>query len=351
MSILTRYIAQVVLLTVLAMLFLIVGLDVVFSFIGELESLRNNYQMTQALLYILTTIPGRLAEFIPVATLLGCLVGLGTLANTSELTAMRAAGISIARIVFAACLPVLLVVGLGLVLSEYLVPRTEQAAEGQRTLQISGDESFSTRHGFWYRDEQYFIHIKALQPSGVMYGVARFRLAGQTLQQADYSERAIYQGDHWVLEDVKQTRLAPALVEKQHLDTLRWETSLTPELLSIVVLEPDHLSISGLYTYSWYLASQGLDSAAYYFAFWKKTLQPLATLVMVFIAISFIFGPLRSVTMGQRVMAGVMVGLTFNYAQDILGHISIVFNVNPLLAASVPIVVCLSAGVYLLRKA
>ena len=79
-------------------------------------------------------------------------------------------------------------------------------------------------------------------------------------------------------------------------------------------------------------------------------MQPLTTLVMVFIAISFVFGPLRSVSMGQRIMAGVIVGLLFHYAQQFLGHVTIIFNIMPFLAAAVPVTLCFFIAVYLLRR-
>ncbi len=351
MLILDRYIGKTVLFSVFAVLLIIVGLDVVFSFIRELKFLKNDYQLLQAIIYVVSTVPRRVYEFIPVSTLIGCLIGLGGLANTSELVAMRAAGVSITRIVGAACLPVLLAVLLGLVLSEFVVPKTEQYAESQRSIQIKGAKAFRVRHGFWYRDENYFIHVDAIQPNGVMFGVARFQIdQDQALVQTDYSERAIYQKGYWVLEDVRQTHVGEEKVERKNATVMRWDTSLTPDIMSIVVLEPEYLSITGLLEFSRYLQDQGLISAPYFFAFWKKTLQPLATLVMVFIAVSFIFGPLRSVTMGQRVMAGVVAGLTFGYVQDILGHMSVVFNMAPLLAALVPILVCLVLGVWLLRR-
>ena len=351
MRIINQYIGQTVFFAVSTVLLIIVGLDAVFAFIGELDYLKNNYQVMQALMYVVITLPRRIYEFIPVSTLIGCLIGLGALASTSELTVMRAAGISVARIVFAACLPVLIAVTLGLVLGQYVVPNTEQYAESERSIQTDGGEAFQARHGFWYRDEHFFIHVKAIQPNGVMFGVARFQMRdGQNLELADYSDRAIFQGDHWVLLNVEQSQIGETSVKEASLDTLHWETSLTPEILSIVVLKPEYLSITGLMEYSKYLADQGLDVTAYSFAFWKKVLQPVATIVMVFIAISFIFGPLRSVTMGQRITAGIVTGLTFNYAQDLLGHVSIVFKVDPLIAASIPILVCLFAGIYLLRR-
>ena len=116
-------------------------------------------------------------------------------------------------------------------------------------------------------------------------------------------------------------------------------------------MEPDALSISGLWWYIHYLADQGLNNTSYWLAFWGKVFQPLVTAALVLMAISFIFGPLRSVTLGQRIFTGVVVGFVFRIAQDLLGPSSLVFGFSPILAVLVPAGVCALAGIWLLRKA
>ncbi|CBL45743.1 Predicted permease YjgP/YjgQ [gamma proteobacterium HdN1] len=351
MRLLDRYIGVSVLTSVAGMLLLIVGLDVVFSFIGELEDLKNQYQMPQALQYILLTIPRRVYDYVPVATLIGCLIGLGMLANTSELTVIRAAGVSVMRIVWSAVKPVLLVVVGALVLGQYVVPKTEQYAQGLRTLWIDGSDTISSRNGFWYREGDEFFHVNAIQTDGVVYGLARYVFDGdQRLLEAEYAERGVFEGDHWRLENVRRTRFDQDHTQYATMESSTWRSQITPQLMSLVVLKPTALSLTDLYTFARYRDQQSISSGQFYYAFWKKTLQPATTIVMVFIAISFIFGPLRSVTMGQRLITGIIVGLVFTYAQDMLGHISVVYNVPPLIAAGLPIAIFLGVGIKLLRR-
>jgi lipopolysaccharide export system permease protein len=126
---------------------------------------------------------------------------------------------------------------------------------------------------------------------------------------------------------------------------------LTPQLLGTVVLEPEALSVTGLWRYIHYLADQGLANGKYWLAFWTKVLQPVVTAALVLMAISFIFGPLRSVTLGQRVFTGVLVGFVFRIAQDLLGPSSLVFGFPPLLAVLIPSLICGIAGFWMLRRA
>jgi lipopolysaccharide export system permease protein len=116
-------------------------------------------------------------------------------------------------------------------------------------------------------------------------------------------------------------------------------------------LDPLDLSVQGLWSYSQFLDHQGLNNGSYLLAFWKKLLQPLSTLTLVLVAISFIFGPLREVTMGFRVFIGVLVGIVFRTTQDMLGPASLVYGFDPIYASGVPILICALLGAVLLKKA
>ena len=129
-------------------------------------------------------------------------------------------------------------------------------------------------------------------------------------------------------------------VQETHV-LLPWDTGLTTTLLKVVVVDPDALSISGLYAYTHYLQQQGLDSGEYDLALWKKILQPLSILSLVLVGISFVFGPLRSVSMGYRVFSGVMTGVVFMILQNLLGPSSLVFGFPPIAAVLFPIILCL----------
>ena len=168
---------------------------------------------------------------------------------------------------------------------------------------------------------------------------------------ASFAKRAEFDKDHWQLSDVTTTVFHEKSTEVVTAPVERWDVALSPQLLSTVVMAPESLSISGLWGYIHYLADQGLNNGRYWLAFWVKVLQPLVTAALVLMAISFIFGPLRSVTLGQRVFTGVLVGFTFRIAQDLLGPSSLVFGFSPLFAVLVPAGVCALGGLWLLRRA
>jgi lipopolysaccharide export system permease protein len=349
---LDRYIGSHVLIAILGVLGVIVGLALLFAFIDELGDVKGNYSTLDAASYVVMTTPRRIYDMLPMASLIGCLIGLGTLASSSELTIMRAAGVSLGRIVLGVMKPMLLLMLLGIVVGEYVAPWSENQAQSNRAAAQGGGEAQSSKRGLWHRQGDEFIHINAVQPSGLLLGVTRYRMDDQRrMQTASFARRGRYENGSWLLSDVATTHFHGDRTEVVQAPEERWDVQLTPELLSTVVMEPDALSVTGLWQYIHYLKDQGLNNSRYWLAFWTKLLKPVVTVALVLLAISFIFGPLRSVTLGQRVFTGVIVGFAFRILQDLLGPASQVFGFSPLLAVVVPAAICALAGIFLLRRA
>ncbi|MYL25697.1 MULTISPECIES: LPS export ABC transporter permease LptG [Halomonadaceae] len=351
MRLIDGYIMRVVAAAILLVLLVVQSLDFVFAYIAELEDTVNDYQAWEAFLFMLYTLPRRIYEFLPLAAFMGALVGLGQLANNSELVVIRAAGVSLGRVTWSAMKPALVVVVISLLIGDFVAPPLEQAAQSNKAVARHGGQAAAT-HGFWHREDDVFMHFNTVLPNGELHGVSLFRFGeDEWLEEALYAKRGEYQGDYWLLHDVSHSRIREQSVSTEEQDTFRWENGLSPDVLSVLTVRPDRLAISGLYTYATYMENQGLNASDYWLALWKKTLQPLGTAAMVLLAISFVFGPLRSVTMGFRIFCGLLAGLGFKYTQDLLGPMSLVYGFSPALATIVPIAIAGSIGVVLLRRA
>lgn len=348
---LDRHIGLTVLTAMLVVMIVIVFLDTLFGFMAQLDAMRANYQLPEVLRYMLLTTPKRIYDVIPVAALIGCLSGLGSLANHSELVVMRAAGVSLVRIGWSVMKPAIVLMVLGVFLSEYVSPVTEQMAETGRKIARSADGQY-TDEGLWHREGNEYMYFNAVEPNGVLYGINIFKFDNnRKIEESIYADRAISQGNHWVLEGVAASKYEGNKVESRIAGTEVWNTGLTTTLLKVVVVKPDDLSISGLYTYVNYLQEQELETGEYKLAMYKKILQPAAIFALVLIGMSFVFGPLRTVSMGLRLFTGVITGVTFMILQNLMGPASLVFGFSPLIAVLVPILICFGVGIVLLRRA
>jgi len=351
MRLITRYVALQVTAAILLVLAVLMGLDLVIGVLDQSGDMAGKYTVGPAAYYTLLSLPSHLAQLLPFAVLIGCLAGLGSLASTSELVVIRAAGVSVARILWMALRPALLVTLFGLIVAEFIAPKSQQIAQSYRAMLLQKKDISVSEYGLWHREGNSFLHFNAVQPNGELFGVSMFTLdANRHLQQALFAQRAIYQGDHWVFEDVRTTHFLDDHLEASNAPSARWETQLSPQLLNILVLNPVDLSISGLWQYVGFLKKQGSETGQYELALWNKLLQPLAIISLVLVAASIIFGPLRQSSMGARVFTGLLIGIVFRISQDMLGPASLVYGFAPILASLTPILISLFAGIFMLRR-
>lgn len=351
MTVIERYIFRQVFQSVMVVLLVILGLDVLIAFLDQMSNLNEQYTMAGAAHYVTWTLPRRLYEYLPLGTLVGVMIGLGVMASQSELTVMRAAGISTGRIVMTVFKPVLLMAVFGLILGQFIAPVTEQRAQSVRAVAMSSGGGYSSS-GVWHKEGSTFIFISAVESGEKIHGITRYEFADDLqMLRSSFARYGEFHDGAWTLSDITETRIFDQHAETLSTDQERWQSGLTPELLSIVVVEPVDLSITGLWDYSSYLRLQGVSADVYLQAFWAKLLQPFSIAALVLVGISFVFGPLRSVPIGQRIVTGVILGVVFKFAQDLLGPASSVYGFPPLLATFLPIVLCALGGVYLLKRA
>jgi len=351
-----RHIRKSVLMAMLVVIGLMVIVDLIFSLAEELSNSDENYSVLNALTFVLWTTPTGIYEFLPYSALGGALIGLGILASNNELIVIRAAGVTTGRIVWAVMKPTLMIMLLSLLLGEYISPRLEQTAESAKAIQRSGEATISSGTGDWRKIGDEFIHINAIAPGGeLLYGVTRYRVnADRELMTSSFAQTAdfVEDGDtgYWQLSNVQETVFSAQRLTTNQRDQELWDVDLSPELLSVLLVEPDRQSISGLYRFAQFFDSEGLESGTYFLAFWKKLLQPLSTAMLVLLAVSFVFGPLREATMGYRVFVSILIGLVFTIVQQMMEPASLLYGFSPLLAVLAPIVLCALVGVLLLQR-
>ena len=327
-------------------------LQVLFTYLGELGALNENYNAWQALLYVMWGAPRYLYEILPIAALIGAVLGLGTLASNSELVIMRSIGISLWRIVGWVIRSALILVILSFALSEWVIPYTNEQAKSvkdHRSVSALGEVK-----GYWTREGQRFIYIDYANAQGQLKHV----------QVVDFDEgyhlkgvlnaaqgQFVKDGD-WNLERVSQVDILPqgnaTLVNAAQLPL---SLALQPKYVHMVTIDPEDLSPSQLISFMSYMQEYSQVPKTYKLAFWQKVASPFALIALVVIACSFVFGPLRQQSMGFRLVIALFIGLSFFYLQDFLGYASLVYSPSPAWFVFVPIILMMLVGGYLLRRA
>ncbi|MFN7096332.1 MAG: LPS export ABC transporter permease LptG [Gammaproteobacteria bacterium] len=353
MRILNVYICRTILSTTLIVILALISMDFFIQLMNELDDLgRGNYGILQAMFYVLMELPRDVYQLFPMAGLIGCLMGLGLLASSSELVVMRAAGVSLFQITRAVFIAILIMVTIVTLLGELIGPQTISRGERFKALERSGGQALATTGGIWLRDGTDFIRIQVVQTTHELVGVTRYVFNNQhQMTKISYAAKAHYKHGIWQLQQLQESNIAAdGKVTVKSLPSASWHMQLSPSVLKIAEIDPDEMTLPKLYQWIEYRKQNGLRYNNYALTFWQRILQPLATCVMMLLAIPFIFGPLRSATMGLRLVSGVIVGFGFYILNQVFGPISLVYQLPPILAAVLPMLVFASIGVLFIRR-
>lgn len=349
----TVYIGKTILTMILLTILLFVGLDLIFSWVGELRYVgTGHYTIGRAAWFILLSLPESIAEIFPMAGLVGTLLGLGLLASRSELIVMRSAGLSIKDIIIAVLKVALFLVVIAWLLGECAAPALDKLAHRHKAIALSDGQALHTAHGTWMREGEQFIHIQSMQNSQHLLGVTRYQFdKNMALQKMSFAREAKYEDNHWIMYDIKETQFEGEVTIKKRMPSEAWPSHIEPSIINVLnVKDMDELSLKGLWKTMRYRQENALDAKPYELAFWQKIVRPFATLVMMFLAIPFIFGPLRSSTMGLRMLVGVFVGFGFYTINQLFGPLTLVYPLPSILGAWLPLFVFFGMGLFLLRR-
>lgn len=325
-----------------------------FIFIVLVDALsdygKGNFGLYALIRYVIWSQPRKLYEIFPVTVLIGTLFGLSTLALNSELVAMRAAGVSRARIVGATLKTGVLLVILAVLAGEYLVPEAETRAQIGRAQAL--ETSFRKGgSGLWLRDGHSFVSIGEVLPDLTLLGVNIYELAPDfVLRRHTFAARASYDGSRWRLSGVHESKISAERIETQVQPEQIWSPRFTPKVVAVFTTRPEALSIMQLYSYIRHLRSNNQDVGRYVLTFWQKAFMPFATALMILLAAPFVFRPARSGGLAQRAFIGVVLGLAFVVANRSLGYLALIYGVPPLFAAAAPLIFFFGIALVLMRR-
>ncbi len=334
-----RYLARQIYGAIAFVLVGFLGLFAFFDLIRELGDLGiGNYHLRQVFLYVLLSVPTHAYELFPVVVLIGTLYVLAHLASNSEYTVMRAAGMSPLQ-----AGGMLLRVGLVLAaatfaIGEWVSPFTEQAAQEIRRRAMSSLIGQDLKSGLWFKDERSFINVGEARDANVLSAVKIYEFdAKYQLRLISAAKRAEYRGAGlWTLKDVAQTTFGADGPRTQSFAEADWRSAVSPDLVNVLIVVPERMSVWKLYLYMQHLAGNKQKTERYEIAMWKKLFYPVATLVMMALALPFAYLHARSGMVGVKVFLGIMLGIFFHMLNSLFAHVGLLQAWPPVAAAAVP---------------
>ncbi len=353
---LLRYLAAEIALCTGFTLLAFTGLFVFFDLLGDVGNIgKGAYRFIDVLIYVLFSIPGHLYELLPVSTLIGGIYAISTLAANSELTVMRASGVSILRLTGWLTSIGIVFALLTAVIGEYVSPLATQAGKRYRVQATQEVMVGGFQSGVWVKDGRQIANIANMNTDMTLGKLRIYEFAdGQRLASIIDAKGAYFDTSlrSWVLSGSAVTQL-PANGERITVttpDELHWSSSVNPDMLAVLMLKPQEMSMEALMRYISHLSENAQDTARYELALWNKIFYPLACIAMMLIALPFALLQRRSGNVGIRIFAGILLGVGFNFLSKVMGHLGALYRLPPPLAAGLPTLLLIAVTAYVLWK-
>ena len=343
MNRLDRYLVRTVLVYTAMAAAVLMTLSMLFVFISQQEDVgTGSFGLLEALTVTLLTLPSQAFQMLPVAALLGSLLGLGQLARGSELIVIRAAGVSVWRIAYAAALAGFALCSLMWVIGEQVAPPLEQYARQLKAFAKSADGTVATGDAAWVKEGDRIVSA-AEQTSDNMFGGLYVYVLSQDpdgrqhLVSFGHADSAtLIAPRRWQLENLARSVLSPDGVVAEHMRRVEVTSDINPQFLGIAVVEPSSLPVRGLQRYLRHLRANSLDTRAYEVALWARLARTVSVILVCVLAVPFVFGSLRSAGTGARLLLGVGIGVLFLLISRMLANSGEVYGLDPLIVGAGP---------------
>jgi lipopolysaccharide export system permease protein len=363
-----RYLARTVFYYTVLTMFAFLALFLFFDILGELDDIgKGNYRAAQMLLYVVLQTPGHVAEFMPVAALIGTIVAFATLAAGSEVTILRMAGLSTLRMMLWCVLLSIPIAAFTFVVDEYLAPAADQRANKLRLVSMNLTLAADLSTGSWVRDVSQngegtvrYVNAAAVNPDGSLATVRVYEFAADNrLLRIVTAPSGRFAEGVWTLPAATEMQVdhKPGLNAESVTTKIvpyanwQWQTRLSPAVFGAISRSPDKMTLPDLRRTILYLKANGQDTDKLRLAFAKKLVAPLTLVVMLLLALPFAFLHVRAGGVSSKIFAGIMLGLTFFLITKLFSHLG-ALNTWPVSATALaPVIVGLAVALSLLMYA
>lgn len=348
MPILFQYLLKLFLRSFLHIVAVFVGL---FFLIDGIESVRRysqkiNFDWTDVGLLILSRLPSFLGMLLPSFALMAAMMVLTSLSRQSEITVMRASGVSIYRIIIPFLMGGMVIAAIHYLLQEQIIWRCNQAEQYLQN-QINGRmlASKSESGSFWLRSGRQIIHAAKANPSGIELedvSVFHFDEDNGLVSRID-AENAYYQQGRWFLSNGTLYHFGSEANAEPFLRK-EWPITLEPVQMDRTRPEPMNLSLIQLWDLMNRLKREGVDTVTYEMTFHRKVVDPLTTMTAILLGFPF---AMRLPRQGGTTW-GIFLGLLLGFAMFVIVDLSTALGMGnrlpPMVAAWAPELFFLGIG-------
>ena len=360
MKVITKRFLIEILLSSFFVLIALISLFAFFDLVGQLDDVGRNRTILEALLLTSLTLPGRVYEVMPLAALLAGIYTMSRWASNSEYTILRVAGLSPLRFASMLLIPGVILVLLTYFFGEVVSPPAQRYALEVKTLATKQDAI--TPRGFdsgvWLRDVALngndpvtrYINVKYVRADN-RHETGPWQLfeydAQGALHRQITADSATYVADRgWVLNNVvritypeisrDESSRPLGQVVRDVLPELTFKSNLGPNIFGVLTTRPDEMAMLDLGRYIDHLKKNHQVTDQLEITFWQKAFYPLATFVMLALAMPFAYMNARTGGVALRIFMGVMIGIVFYVMNNVFAFLGVLTTWSPIVMSLIP---------------
>jgi len=341
MKIKDRYIAKTLLTYTLVVMLVWLSIYSFFNFISELDSVGTaKYSILKAFQYIILQMPEVAYDQASAVILLGCILGMGHLATTGQLLIFRASGLSVIKITWLTIKNAMIFIFLLILIGETIAPKLTQYAENERSNALGQSTLSGNQNGFWIRDGDNFINVANNIDGSLFSGITIIEVDKNKIKRVINSQSGNFDGKSLKLSETdifsidEQNKFENIGTKKRNL--YNKNVAFDHDLIASLEKEPKDLSIWTIINQIQFLSENKLRSDVFEVELYKRLVRPISLIAMILLAMLFIFGSTRDVTLGRKIFFGVAIGLSFELISRVGGAMALSFEFSPLLSSFIP---------------
>lgn len=209
-GVLDRYIGKTIFTTIMMTLFMLVSLSGIIKFVDQLKKPGRELRCDGRRAVYPAQCAERYPDLLPDGGAAGALLGLGMLAQRSELVVMQASGFTRMQVALSVMKTAIPLVLLTMAIGEWVAPQGEQMARNYRAQQMYGGSLLSTQQGLWAKDGDSFVYIERVKGEAELGGISIYSFNDKRrLQSVRYAASATFDPEQkvWRLSQVDESNL------------------------------------------------------------------------------------------------------------------------------------------------
>ena len=325
----------------------LISINFLLLLISELKNLgAHQYTLTVLFQYVIFLIPQNFLDMFPYALLIGSMIAFGSMAFHSEIIALNSHGIGIKKTIIIIILQTFILSLFFTIVTNILAPNLSNKAQIIKNTALNKS---STSLDLWFKTSNSIINVEEVITDKKLKNINIYNLDQGQLSSKLTAKRGVYT-DKWSLDEVIILDIKNNKIINKNKYNIPIDDFIPSQILTSKLNKKRYNSIENLYQNMIFYDSRNIYYEDHKVIFWQKVLLPFSCCIIVFIGLPFLFTHIRSTNQTQKIIYGILFGITYFVVSNIIINITLILNTPAFIAVIISMGVFILFGTYLFDR-